>query len=178
MEGHSVLTCEACITHETRCREVARGDIREFDKMYKLITDIWKKNCPMWLVKTKHHEGNGKPKGLFAGTLTMAPTDPENENTMVNAMRKIFSQETCPIKKYAWYVEQTTNGLPHIHFIYETVSGGRIHQKVFKRYWKTWDESKKQGAGFRGGYHKSVDSPTAYMEYIEKDGGRHESKWN
>jgi len=128
-------------------------------------------------LKVKHHIGNGKPKGIFAGTLTMSPADPENEDTMIEAMKKIVKQETCPVKRYAWYLEYQSNGLPHVHFIYETVSTGRIHQKVFKRYWKIWDESRKQGQGFRGGYHKVVDSETAYLEYIEKDGGRHQSDW-
>lgn len=129
------------------------------------------------VLKVKHHNGNGKPKGLFAGTLTMSPNDPENVETMICAIKKIFSQNTCPVKRYVWYVEYQDNGLPHIHFIYETESSGRIHSKVFKRYWKVWDESKRLGNGFRGGYHKVVDSETAYLEYIEKDGGRHENKW-
>lgn len=123
------------------------------------------------------HKGNGTHNGIWAGTLTMSPNDHTNENEMVHAMTKIFSQQTCPVKRYVWYVEQTDNGMPHIHFIYETDAGGRIHQKVFKRYWKIWDESQKIGRGHRGGYHKPVESETAYLEYIEKDSGRHINKW-
>lgn len=171
-----LYNCNACKLHSEQCRVIARTlDPRESEVLWKISNATWKKNCST--MNKKHHEGNGKPKGLFAGTLTMSPTDPENENTMINAMRKIFNQETCPVKKYAWYLEYQQNGLPHVHFIYETVSSGRIHQKVFKRYWKMWDENKKQGQGFRGGYHKVVDSTTAYLEYIAKDEGRHESKW-
>lgn len=125
----------------------------------------------------KHHAGNGKPKGLFAGTLTMAPNDRLNEHDMTTAIEKIMKQETCSVKKYAWYLEKTANGLPHIHFVYETNTGGRIHQKVFKRYWKIWDEKTKCGKGFRGGYHKLCESETAYTEYIAKDGGRCVNKW-
>lgn len=119
-----------------------------------------------------HHKGNGKPLGIFAGTLTMSPTDATNENEMCAAIQKIFTQQTVPVKRYAWYLEYTKNGLPHIHFIYETNSGGRIHQKIFKRYWKTWSEkpADRQGQGFRGGYHKHVESEIAYTEYIAKDG--------
>lgn len=175
MEDHRAETCAACIQHEKHCKEVARSDIRDFDKNYKLITDIWKRNCPMWA--NKYHLGNGKPKGLFAGTLTMSKDDKYNEEDMIYAIKKIMVQETCPVEKYAWYLEYQDNGSPHIHFIYRTKTEGRIHAKVFKRYWKIWDESKKLGKGFRGGYHSKVDSETAYLEYIEKDGGRHQSNW-
>lgn len=176
MEVHIPDNCTACIKHREWCDRLAKATMdRDWDKLWNIGMKQWKQHCPMF---KKHHEGNGKPKGMFAGTLTMSPNDPENEDTMVEAIKKIFKQETCPVKRYAWYVERTTNGLPHIYFIYETVSSGRIHQKVFKRYWKTWDESVKQGQGFRGGYHKVVDSETAYVEYIEKDGGRHQSNWN
>lgn len=116
-----------------------------------------------------HHKGNGKPLGIFAGTLTMSPTDATNENEMCAAIQKIFTQQTVPVKRYAWYLEYTDAKLPHVHFIYETNTGGRIHAKIFKRYWKTWDEKIKQGKGFRGGYHKNVESETAYTEYIAKD---------
>jgi len=122
--------------------------------------------------KKKHHEGNGKPKGLFAGTLTMGVTTPETEETMVKAIKKIMNQQTCPVKKYKWYVEYTERGLPHVHFMYETYTGGRIHAKVFMRYWKLWDEGIRHGKGFQGGYHKEVNSEVAYDEYIQKDGGR------
>lgn len=128
-------------------------------------------------LKVKHHDGNGKPKGLFAGTLTMSKDDKFNEEDMIHAIKKIMAQETCPVEKYAWYLEYQDNGSPHIHFIYKTKAEGRIHAKVFKRYWKIWDESKKLGKGFRGGYHSKVDSETAYLEYIEKDGGRHQDNW-
>lgn len=122
--------------------------------------------------KQKHHVGNGKPQGIFAGTLTMGTTTPENEETMVVAIKKIMNQQTCPLRKYKWYVEYTERGLPHVHFIYETLTGGRIHAKIFKRYWKLWDESVRHGKGFQGGYHKECHSETAYDEYISKDGGR------
>lgn len=126
---------------------------------------------------TQHHIGNGKPNGIFAGTLTMSPKDALNENDMLHAINKIMIQKTVPVEKYAWYLEYTDANVPHIHFIYRTTSGGRIHQKIFKRYWKIWDESQQCGKGHRGGYHKVVESETAYTEYIEKDGGRHINKW-
>lgn len=129
-------------------------------------------------LKKFSHEGNGAPSGTFAGTLTKAPDWEETEDDMVYAICKIMEQQTCPVEKYIWYVEYTDNGLPHIHFIYRTVSGGRIHAKVFKRYWKQWDEKRKLGHGHQGGYHKHVQSETAYKEYISKDSGRSGSKWS
>lgn len=147
----------------------------EYDKLFQVIINGYRK-CDVHGTK-KHHEGNGKPKGLFAGTLTMSNTDTYNEEDMIHAIKKIMAQETCPVEKYAWYLEYQDNGTPHIHFIYKTKADGRIHAKVFKRYWKIWDESKKLGKGFRGGYHSKVDSETAYLEYIEKDGGRHQNNW-
>lgn len=120
------------------------------------------------------HKGNGVHQGLWVGTLTMSPTDGLNEEDMVHAMKKIFSQQTVPVKKWAWYREYTKNGAPHIHFCYETETGGRIHKKIFQRYWKLWDEPRNQTGkgGFPGGYHTGAKSETAYLEYMSKDGGR------
>lgn len=176
-----------------KCQECyRRGQLWEMlsedPRQYKAAQQAWREwvytRCinngeshepgPNLLKKT--HRGNGKPEGLFAGTLTMSPSDTTDELQMIQAIKKIFNQQTCPVKKWAWYVEYTDAGLPHIHFCYETETGGRIHQKVFKRYWKTWNESERMGKGFRGGYHKNCDSETAYLEYIAKDGGKHDSK--
>jgi len=125
-------------------------------------------------------EGNGKHNGIWAGTLTMSPTDPYNEETMVDAIKKIFKQQTCPVKRYKWYIERTKADVPHCHFMYECQSGGRIEIKVIQRYWKIWSEDRftKPGSHFKGGYHCPVKSEIAYSEYIEKDGGRGQSTWD
>jgi len=161
---------------ETLCLDKYRR--KEADALFNLINNS---NCD-----TEHevslnketHKGNGVHQGLFAGTLTMAPTDPYNEEDMIGAMNKIFSQNTVPVKKWAWYLEYTKNGVPHVHFTYETETGGRIHKKIFQRYWKLWDEPRNQTgrAGFPGGYHAPAKSETAYLEYISKDSGRHKFK--
>lgn len=127
--------------------------------------------------KPGSHEGNGKPKGLFAFTLTFSPTDGKNVEDLKHAAEMILNQKTCPVKRYMWYLETKENGQhPHIHGIYETDTGGQIYTKVFKRYWSIWDPKTKLGAGFRGGYHKSVDFSIAYGEYLSKDGGEHRIK--
>lgn len=150
-------------------------DGQEFEREWKKAMIVWRERCPA--LKPAPRTGNGKPKGIFAGTLNMAPTDSLNEEDMITAIKKVMAQKTVPVKRHAWYVEYTENGLPHIHFIYETESQGRIHAKIFRRYWKIWDETIKCGRGHRGGYHKAVEGETAYTEYINKDGGRGFSNW-
>lgn len=173
--------CDECNIISEQMRKYVDERTSYDRQQFKAWFDMYIRHDPVTHITaplpSRHHEGNGKPNGIFAGTLTMAPTDPTNENEMVIAIKKIMNQQTCPVEKYAWYVEYTKNDLPHIHFIYQTPSGNRIHQKVFKRYWKTWDEKQRCGTGHRGGYHKLVKSETAYLEYIEKESGRNENKW-
>lgn len=117
------------------------------------------------------HTGNGAPVGAFAFTLTMSPSDGLTEADMVSAVRKIMSQKSCPVVKYAWYLEYgepETKSHPHIHGMYETAKGGVIEKKHWVRAWKIWDPSKKLGAGFRGGYHRPVRSEESYSQYIAK----------
>jgi len=127
------------------------------------------------------HTGNQHPKGAFAFTLTMSPSWGLSAADMIGATKKLMKQKSCPVKKYAWYLEyggSDDQGLPthpHIHGMYETESGGRIEAKHFKRAWKNWDETKSQGAGFRAGYHRPVRSEEKYTDYIKKDGGLGES---
>lgn len=117
------------------------------------------------------HTGNGAPSGAFAFTLTMSPADGLTEADLVAAVRKVMKQKSCPVTKYAWYLEygdMETKSHPHIHGMYETEKGGVIEKKHWQRAWKIWDPSKKLGAGFRGGYHRPVRSDEAYSQYIAK----------
>lgn len=156
-------------------------DDRLYDKMFKQSLNDVRRNCPAlvekWALKFNPTRSNHKPLGTWAGTLTMSDKDATNEEEMISAIKKIFRQKTVPVQKYAWYLEYTANGLPHIHFIYRTASGGRIHAKVFRRIWKFWDETQNVGAGHRGGYHRLCHSEDEYMKYISKDQGRHEINW-
>lgn len=131
----------------------------------------------------KKKVGNGRHNGLWAGTLTKAPTDPISEADMIAAINKLMAQKTCPVKRYAWYLEYKEDGRhPHIHFIYETETGGRITQRTFQRVWSIWDEKKEyhdekgRYKGHRGGYHKAVADEYAYNDYISEDGGLHGTK--
>jgi len=132
--------------------------------------------------ETPKNKGNGAPQGAFAFTLTCSPADDYTAADMLLAVRKIMSQKSNTVKRYAWYYEEkgrTTEGVPihpHIHGMYETESGGRIHSKHFQRAWKIWDEKKPMGQGFRGGYHRPVKSEEGYAQYIKKDGMLGENK--
>lgn len=122
-------------------------------------------------VDIKSHEGNGKPSGAFAFTLTASPNDGLSEDDMITAVRKVMSQKSNPVKKYAWYLEYKNPELkthPHIHGMYETETGGVIEKKHWKRAWKIWDPTQRLGAGFRGGYHRPVSYDEKYANYIAK----------
>lgn len=133
----------------------------------------------------KTHKGNGAYQGAFAFTLTKSPKDDLSVGDMLKAVRKVMSQKSCPVTKYAWYYEDKGRDSnddpihPHIHGMYETETGGRIERKHWKRAWAIWgegDPTLRMGAGFRGGYHREVRSDERYEQYIKKDDGMTESK--
>jgi len=120
--------------------------------------------------KLRTHKGNGAPTGPFAFTLTKSPNDDLKEEDMITAARKLMGQRSCPVVKYAWYLEYgdpETKSHPHIHGMYETETNGRIEAKHFKRAWPIWNEKERLGAGFRGGYHRPVRNDEKYSDYIK-----------
>lgn len=145
--------------------------IRKIDEKYERIEQL-KRSCS----KT----GNGVYQGPFAFTITKSPKDSYSIGDMLAAVRKVMRQKSIIVVKYAWYYED--KGMdnegnpihPHIHGMYETVSGGRIEKKHWKRAWPIWDESVPCGQGFRGGYHRPVRHDEGYSNYIKKDGRMHE----
>lgn len=148
----------------------------------KQLTAFYEDHINMVHKKPKHHIGNGKPQGAFAFTLTKSPKDPLTVGDMLCAVRKVMSQKSCPVKRYAWYYEDKGRDEhgdaihPHIHGMYETESGHQIEAKHWKRAWDIWNPKKPLGSGFVGGYHRPVRSEEAYSDYIKKDGGMSESK--
>lgn len=127
--------------------------------------------------RKKTHQGNGAYQGAFAFTLTKSPDDQLTEFDMIKAVRKVMSQKSIPVARYAWYLEYGDNETkthPHIHGLYETITQGRIEAKHFKRAWPIWDEKTKLGRGFRGGYHRPIRSEEGYKDYIKKDAGKNE----
>lgn len=129
----------------------------------------------------RSHVGNGTYNGPFAFTLTMSPKDGLSSGDMIASVKKLMSQKSCIVKKFAWNLEYGNEEAmehPHIHGMYETESGGRIEAKHFKRVWPIWDEKTKAGAGFRGGYHRPVKAEEKYEDYIKKQGRIGESSDN
>lgn len=121
--------------------------------------------------KAQERSGNGMYQGAFAFTLTASPADGRTEEDMVKAVRKVMNQRSCPVKRYAWYLEygdEETKRHPHIHGMYETHTGGVIERKYWKRAWDLWDPTTPLGKGFKGGYHRPVRDDERYSDYIRK----------
>lgn len=148
-----------------------------------LIDKLWRRDEQHYVEShgatplKKTHQGNGAHRGAFAFTLTKSPDDQLTEFDMIKSVRKVMSQKSCPVSRYAWYLEYGDNETkthPHIHGLYETETQGRIEAKHWKRAWPIWDEKTKLGHGFRGGYHRPVRSEEGYKDYIKKDAGKNE----
>lgn len=179
IESYSICeVCEHFVTKTFKCQ----FDPATLDREFSQWSAHMKSQKCLKFGKSRSHKGNGVPQGAFAFTLTKAPTDPLSVGDMVIAVRKVMSQKSCPVKRFAWYYEDKgvdANGNavhPHIHGMYETESSGRIEAKHFKRAWPIWDEKMPVGKGFRGGYHRPVRSEEGYSEYIKKDGRMSDSK--
>jgi len=178
--AHDFATCEHCIWYDLMSSQL-NAFAPDFDKNHKILWDQYKSRCPHLLSQQKNttHKGNGTHKGIWAGTLTVAPTDDLTRDDMITSIKKIMRQRSCPVKEFVWYLENTTAGLPHVHFMYRTESGGRIERKHFKRLWPIWNEDVKCGAGHRGGYHRPCHSETEYLAYVKKDDSPyHEDTWD
>lgn len=134
----------------------------------------WERHCveQHGFVRIKQERsGNGMFQGAFAFTLTASPSDGKTEAEMIEAVRKVMKQRSCPVKRYAWYLEygnEEDKTHPHIHGMYETETGGVIERKHWKRAWDIWDPTKPLGKGFRGGYHRPVRDDERYSDYIRK----------
>lgn len=161
------------------CKDLDRQCARqENPRLYTELFGQYMKHLRSHRPKGLARSSNGAPRGAFAFTLTCSPSDGYTEEDMIKACKKIMSQRSCPVEKYAWFLEYGNTDErthPHIHAMYETTSGGRVEAKHFKRAWPIWDESRRQGAGFRGGYHRPVRDSEKYVDYIAKDGGIGES---
>lgn len=180
-DGHCWQHCPAGVVFSNRLLALHNNGLShtQITSGYHDIMDEWlthgviEHNMPDTRVQTTH-QGNGAYQGVFAFTLTKSPTDDLTVNDMITAVKKVMNQKSIPTKKFAWYLEygdEETQSHPHIHGLYETETGNRIESKHFKRAWKIWDPKQKQGAGFRGGYHRPVRDNESYNDYIAKDGG-------
>lgn len=120
------------------------------------------------------------PTTAYAFTLTMPP-DYEHKKPIEEVARLICENgmTSKPYERpvqWAYVLEHTEAGTPHIHGMYRTASGRRIERKYFKRYWPLWDEDVKLGHGHKGGYHQKARSEECYDAYIQKEGVVHRNK--
>lgn len=114
------------------------------------------------------------PATAYAFTLTMPP-DYELKKPLEEVARLICengmtSKPYEKAEKWAFVLEHTERGTPHIHGMYKTPSGRRIEKKYFKRYWPLWDEDVELGHGHKGGYHLKARHAESYEAYMEKEG--------
>lgn len=110
----------------------------------------------------------------YAFTLTMPP-DYESKKPIEEVARLICENgmTSKPYERpimWAYVLEHTEAGTPHIHGMYKMASGRRIENKYFKRYWPLWDEKVKLGHGHKGGYHQKARDEQSYDAYIQKEG--------
>jgi len=119
------------------------------------------------------------PDTAYAFTLTMPPS--YKPNKPLEQVAKLICTNGLTNKPYekptrwAFVLEHTEAGIPHIHGMYKTPSGRRISAKYFKRYHDLWDEKVKLGDGHKGGYHKQARHNESYAAYMEKEGCVHSS---
>lgn len=158
-----------------------------FDKTMvglKTLPFDWKENvtcfrlCPVlksvMLKPDTPHPQAAKPGTEFAFTLTMPPdyvcVKPIEESARLILTNGLTNKPYEKATDWAYVLEHTDKGTPHIHGVYRTASGRRISSKYFKRYWPLWDEKVKLGHGFKGGYHSPARHAESYAAYLEKEG--------
>jgi len=122
----------------------------------------------------------------YAFTLTMptgwSPVKPLQEVAKLILEYGLTNKPYEKAHEYAYVLEHTQSGTPHIHGVYKTKSGRRIACKYFQRYHKMkefietptdkhfWNEKINLGHGHRGGYHQKARHSESYAAYLEKEG--------
>lgn len=137
-------------------------------------------------IKPVKHPQAADTDTWYTFTLTI-PTGstPFKDLTEVARNIMLFGSTNKPYEKpsqYAYVLEHTEKGTPHVHGMYKTPSGRRIASKYFQRHhtikeWvKTdadkffWNEKIHLGHGHRGGYHQKARQTECYEGYLEKEG--------
>lgn len=114
------------------------------------------------------------PDQEYAFTLTMppdyTPAKPIEEVARLIMEKGLTNKPYEKASSWAYVLEHTEKGVPHIHGVYKTPSGRRIATKYFNRYWPLWDEKVKLGHGHKGGYHSPARHSESYAAYLEKEG--------
>lgn len=111
----------------------------------------------------------------WAVTLTMPPghkTAEEMIKAAENILNKASTNRPNPERadRWAYVLEYTSQGVPHIHGVYHTPSGRALSTKTIKYHWPLWNPSIPMGDGFQGGYHAPVRHGQSYEDYMSKEG--------
>jgi hypothetical protein len=112
----------------------------------------------------------------FAFTLTQPPGYVKPGGMSIEeSARKLLqhgltSKPEQKANKWAYVLEHTEQGTPHVHGVYSTESGKKIGDKYFKRYWPLWDTKRRMGQGHQGGYHAQARHNESYENYLTKEG--------
>lgn len=150
----------ACGCH---CR--VECETHALDKMVSFLRSLPKPNV---------HANSADPTTSYAFTLTMPPTyeskKPLSEVASNILLKGLTNKPYEKATEWAYVVEHTEQGTPHVHGMYRTNSGRRISSKYFNRYWPLWDEKVKLGHGHKGGYHQKTRHDQSYEAYLEKEG--------
>lgn len=185
---------DTCLCHECyetgkvvslKFRQPDHPDFREPHPKYPDCLDCYMYYHPMLKEELFHHCGEHVPapkvdsrKAVvgteFAFTLTMPPTytpkKPIEEAARLLLENGLTNKPYEKASEWAFVVEHTEQGTPHVHGVYKTPSGRRIASKYFQRYWPLWDEKKKLGQGHQGGYMAVARHSESYSAYLEKEG--------
>jgi len=134
----------------------------------------------------KTHGNKADANTEYAFTLTMPPDykpkKPIEEAARLIMMNGLTNKPYEKPEKWAYVMEHTAAGTPHIHGMYKTPSGRRIAAKYFNRYWSLWKETDedgkpiKLGNGHQGGYHAKARHGESYLAYMSKEGCVHSSE--
>ena len=117
------------------------------------------------------------PSQEYAMTLTMPP-DYKTEEEMIKAAECILNKaSTNPPQperadRWAYAVEYTKQGVPHVHMTYHVPSGRALSSKTIKYYWPIWNPEGPHRDKTRppNGYNRPVRHSESYDDYIGKEG--------
>jgi len=128
----------------------------------------------------ENKRGKADPETQYAFTLTMPPDyiskKPLDQVARLIVENGLTNKPYEKAIKWAFVLEHTEAGTPHVHGMYQTASGRRIAAKYFKRYHDLWDETVSLGHGHKGGYHQKARQNECYSAYMQKEGCVHTSE--
>jgi hypothetical protein len=193
--GTALCICTECYEkHKLRCTEGANTEYPECDdcsNRYNPIVggyddyfcDLHKPPpTPPTLKAPARRPNQAEADTAYAFTLT-SPPGYKHTKTIEEVAELICTKGLTnkPYEKptqWAFVLEHTEAGTPHIHAMYKTPSGRRIADKYFQRYWPLWDVKVKLGSGHKGGYHQKARHNESYEAYMQKEGCVHSSELN